>query len=49
MLNRPNFQPPVRTVYAGTVNVQAPVANAGVIISTATSSRQIQFALKIPF
>ena len=43
ILNRPNFGQPVRLVLTPT----APVANAGQITTTTTSSRQIQFGLKL--
>ncbi len=51
ILNHANFAPPSRTVFAGIQNVEAPIANAGVITSTANgaTSRQIQFALKLLF
>ncbi|MBI2817516.1 MAG: TonB-dependent receptor [Acidobacteria bacterium] len=49
ILNRANFNDPSNIIFAGTQDVQAPLANAGVITSTVTSSRQIQFALKLLF
>ena len=44
VLNRPNFGTPANQVFTGT---GGPVASAGSISSTANSSRQIQFALKL--
>jgi hypothetical protein len=49
LLNRANFSPPSRNVFAGTADVQAPIATAGTITSTSSSSRQIQLALKLLF
>jgi hypothetical protein len=49
ILNRANFALPARAVFAGLRDVEAPLPNAGRITSTATTSRQIQFALKILF
>ena len=49
ILNRANFLTPARIAYAGTADVQAALSNAGVITSTGTASRQIQFALKVVF
>ena len=49
ILNRVNFLAPGRTVYSANANVETPLAAAGVITGTATSSRQIQFALKLVF
>jgi hypothetical protein len=45
ILNHPNFASPNTTVFSGT----AYTASAGLITSTATTSRQIQFALKLMF
>jgi len=45
ILNRANFGQPSIGVYAGT-NISP---SAGVITSTATTSRQLQFALKLSF
>ena len=48
--NAPGTSPNTRNVvFAGTADGQAPLANAGVITSTSTTSRQIQFALKLIF
>jgi hypothetical protein len=46
MLNRSNFNPPTdnNTLFDGSGN---PVPGAGLIDATSTTSRQIQFALKI--
>ncbi|MBI2815587.1 MAG: TonB-dependent receptor [Acidobacteria bacterium] len=49
IFNRANFDVPSRTVFAARADVEVPVANAGVITRTATTSRQIQFALKVLF
>jgi len=49
ILNHPDLGIPQRTVYAGTQDVQAPLANVGQITSTLSKSREIQFALKILF
>ena len=58
LLNRANFTTPgigqsgynnAAVVYAGTADVQPPLATAGRITSTAGTSRQIQFALKLLF
>lgn len=54
ILNRANFSLPSGRVFAGTVTVpagatQAPINNVGRITTTATSSRQIQLALKVIF
>jgi hypothetical protein len=49
LINHANFAIPNRTVFAAVANVEAPLANAGKITSTATPSRQIQFGLKILF
>ena len=47
ILNHPNFAMPSPTVFAATQNVEPPLATAGRITSTATTSRQIQLALKL--
>jgi hypothetical protein len=46
ILNRPNFSPPTdnNIIFDGDGNL---VGNAGTIDSTSTTSRQIQFALKV--
>ena len=49
LLNRANFSLPNRTVYSARADVEAPLANAGRISATASTSRQIQFALKLTF
>ena len=54
ILNHPNFAMPNGTVFSGTTTdygpySEAPSASAGVITATVTTSRQIQFALKIIF
>jgi hypothetical protein len=48
LLNRANFSPPNRTVFSGT-GAAIPLPTAGQITSTATPSRQIQFALRLLF
>jgi hypothetical protein len=47
LLNRANFDLPNLTVFSGTS--AAPLATAGVITSTSTTSRQIQLALRFEF
>ncbi|MBI2819000.1 MAG: TonB-dependent receptor [Acidobacteria bacterium] len=49
ILNRANFGMPSRAVFAGTSDVEAPLANVGKISNTASTSRQIQLALKVLF
>lgn len=49
ILNRPNFLIPNRIVFAATQNAEPAIPNAGQIAGTATTSRQIQFALKLLF
>jgi hypothetical protein len=49
ILNRVNFGSPSRAVYAGTADVQAPLATAGRITNTRGTSRQVQLALKLLF
>jgi len=49
ILNRPNLASPDRFVFAGQASGEAPLPTAGRINSTATTSRQLQFALKIVF
>ena len=48
LLNRANFSSPNRTVFSGT-NGSVPLVNAGRITGTATTSRQIQLALRLMF
>jgi len=48
LLNRANFSPPNRTVFSGS-GAAVPLPTAGQITSTATPSRQIQFALRLLF
>ena len=47
ILNRPNFNPPIdnATLFNGVTNV--PIGGAGTIDATATTSRQLQFAIKV--
>ncbi len=49
ILNHANFAPPGNTVFAGTQDVQAPLSTAGLIQRTSTSSRQLQFSLRLSF
>lgn len=56
ILNRVNFDSPASQsgaaptpVFAGIQNVENPLGNAGTIVETATTSRQIQLALKVVF
>jgi len=54
LLNRANFAAPNTTVFSGSTSdigsyTEAPLASAGQITTTATPSRQIQFALKVIF
>ncbi|HEY6442545.1 MAG TPA: carboxypeptidase regulatory-like domain-containing protein [Candidatus Acidoferrales bacterium] len=49
ILNRSNFGQPAGAVFAGTAAAPFISGTAGVITSTATTSRQIQFALKLIF
>lgn len=46
LLNRPNFGPPANNLFT---NTGAARSDAGLITSTNTSSRQLQFALKVVF
>ena len=49
LLNRANFFSPDRTIYAGRADVESPLPTSGIINKTVSSSRQIQFALKVLF
>jgi hypothetical protein len=49
ILNHPNFGLPNGTIFAGNVSNELPLGNAGQITYTNTTSRQIQFALKVIF
>jgi hypothetical protein len=54
ILNRANFAAPNVSVFSGNTSdigsySEAPLASAGQITTTATPSRQIQFALKVIF
>ena len=54
IFNHPNFGMPSGAAYAGTLTdksefVETPLANAGAITNTVTTSRQIQLSLKILF
>ena len=49
ILNHVDFAMPSATAFTGAANVENPVATAGRITGTATSSRQIQVSLKVVF
>jgi hypothetical protein len=49
LLNRPNFATPDRTVFAAASANEAPLATAGRITRTITSSRQVQLGAKLLF
>jgi hypothetical protein len=54
LLNRANFSAPNPVVFSGQTSdvgaySEAPLSSAGQITSTATTSRQVQLALKIIF
>jgi len=49
ILNHPNFGLPNGTIFAGSITNETPLGNAGQITYTNTTSRQVQFALKIVF
>ncbi|PYR20194.1 MAG: hypothetical protein DMF98_23870 [Acidobacteria bacterium] len=49
LLNRPNFATPDRVVFAAATANEAPLATAGRIARTITSSRQVQLGLKVLF
>jgi hypothetical protein len=49
VFNHPNFQVPDRTVAQLFNQSLAPITTAGRLIATSTTSRQIQFALKLTF
>ena len=49
LLNRANFGLPNRTAFTALQNVESPLATAGRINRTISTSRQLQFALKILF
>ncbi len=49
VLNRANFATPERTVFAAAVANEAPLATAGRITRTVTSSRQVQLGVKVVF
>jgi len=48
-LNRANFAPPDRIIFAGTQAEEAPLPSAGRITRTTTDNRQIQVAVKVVF
>jgi hypothetical protein len=49
LLNRPNFATPDRVVFAAVTANEAPLATAGRITRTITSSRQMQLGVKVLF
>jgi hypothetical protein len=49
LFNRANFAPPSLTAFAGAADNEAPLTSFGRIRSTVTSSRQIQFGLRVMF
>lgn len=49
LLNRPNFATPDRIVFAAVTPNEAPLATAGRITRTITSSRQLQLGIKVLF
>ncbi len=49
ILNHANFAQPSNIVFAAAQNVEPALGSAGTIVSTRTTSRQIQFALKLVF
>jgi hypothetical protein len=49
LLNRPNFATPDRIVFAAATANEAPLATAGRINRTITSSRQVQLGVKVLF
>ena len=49
LFNRANFGPPAILAFAGTRDGEAPLGSFGRITSTVTSSRQIQFGLRLGF
>jgi hypothetical protein len=49
LFNRANFAPPALTAFAGTSEAETPLPTFGRIRSTVTSSRQIQFGLRLAF
>jgi len=49
LFNRANFAPPALLAFAGERDGESPLASLGRIRSTVTSSRQIQFGLRLSF
>jgi outer membrane receptor protein involved in Fe transport len=49
ILNHPNFGLPNGTIFAASITNETPVSNAGQILYTSTTSRQIQFGVKVLF
>ena len=49
VLNRPNFGPPSLVAFAGDIDNEKPLSSLGLVRNTVTSSRQIQFALRLSF
>jgi hypothetical protein len=49
MLNRANFSTPALAAFSGAVDGERPLSSLGRIRATVTSSRQIQFGLRVSF
>lgn len=49
LANRANFGPPALAAFAGAADNERPLGSLGLIRSTVTSARQIQFALRLSF
>jgi hypothetical protein len=49
ILNHTNFGLPNGTIFGAAITNETPVSNAGQILYTNTTSRQIQFGLKVIF
>jgi len=49
VINHPNYSPPTATATQLFTQALAPITSAGTLTSTVTTSRQIQFALKVTF
>lgn len=49
VLNRPNFGPPTLIAFAGEADNERPLSSLGLVRNTITSSRQIQFAIRLSF
>jgi hypothetical protein len=49
LYNRANFGPPQLTAFNGAADNEPPLASLGLIRSTVTSARQLQFGLRLSF